>query len=216
MNDKIRAYLDHEFADAPQTRKVLELKEELLANLEERHAEELARGRSEAEAYNLAVGGLGDISELLESVKPRGWGQPDPRERKTRALLTSIAVGMYILSPFMVMLFGNRPEPTGIILMFLLIAAATGILVYNNMTRPVYKAEEDTVVEDFKEWRSSGERNYNAYKSFRGAFWSLVVAVYLLVSFLTMSWPFSWIIFIIGAAIDGIIKGVLQLKGVDK
>ena len=32
------------------------------------------------------------------------------------------------------------------------IAAATGLLIYNGMTKPHYSRADDTIVEEFKEW----------------------------------------------------------------
>ena len=37
MTDKLRLHLDEMFRDAPNTRKIYELKEELCANLEEKY-----------------------------------------------------------------------------------------------------------------------------------------------------------------------------------
>ena len=41
MVNKIRAYIDHEFAGVPEGKKVNELKEELTANLIEKYNEQL-------------------------------------------------------------------------------------------------------------------------------------------------------------------------------
>ena len=45
-----------------------------------------------------------------------------------------------------------------------------------------------------------------------GIFWTLLIAVYLLVSFLFGIWAYSWILFIIGAAVSQIINAVFRLK----
>ena len=39
----------------------------------------------------------------------------------------------------------------------------------------------------------------------------IVVVVYLLISFWTMHWGITWIIFLIAAAIDNIIKAIFEL-----
>ena len=71
MVNKIRAYIEHEFADVPESKKVIELKEELIANLIEKYNEQLLHGKTEEEAYNAVIAGLGDLSELVDSVRPR-------------------------------------------------------------------------------------------------------------------------------------------------
>jgi hypothetical protein len=45
-------------------------------------------------------------------------------------------------------------------LLFVFIAAATGLLIYNGVTREKYVKEDDTMVEEFKEWnRNSKQKN---------------------------------------------------------
>lgn len=41
MTDRIRAYLEHAFADAPKTRRIEDLKEELYSNLVEKYSDRL-------------------------------------------------------------------------------------------------------------------------------------------------------------------------------
>jgi len=215
MESKIRAYIDNAFAGAPQTKKTLDLKEELFANMCEKYSDQLKNGKTEQQAYDYVLVGIGDINELVESVKePYPLAPPSPAEIKKRALLTSCAVALYILSPTMVIIFPTffNQGTLGVIMMFALIAAATGLLVYNDMTKPKYHKIDNTVVEEFKEWRVANERERQAYASFKGAFWSIVVAVYLLSSFMLGIWAYSWIIFIIAVAVENVIKGIMHLR----
>ena len=210
MNDRIRAYLEHAFANAPKTRRMEDLKEELYSNLVEKYNDRLRQGMSEEDAYNAVIRGIGDIDELIDSVRgPSPLEPPSERESRIRALRTALAVGMYILSPLMVIFTDSE---TGIGLMFALIALATGLLIYNNMTKKRYTRADDTLVEEFKEWHVQNGRQRDALRAFSGAYWSIVVAIYLLVSFVFHIWSFSWIIFIMAAAIENIVKGILTLK----
>lgn len=214
MIDKIRAYIDHAFKDTTDTKKIRELKEELLSNLIEKYNDQLLQGKSEAEAYNNAVSGIGDISELIDSVRASSPLTPPSRqELRNYALMVSVAVAMYILSAFTIPLFTilfNAPM-IGIMVFFLIIAFATGMIIYANMMKPKYTKSEDSVVEEFKEWSNKTNRQASAWKSFSSGYWSLVVALYLAVSFIYGIWGFSWIIFIIAGAIENIIKGFVQL-----
>ena len=210
MIDRIRAYLEHAFADAPKTRRVEDLREELFSNLVEKYNDRLRQGMSEEDAYNAVIRSIGDIDELIDSVRGPSPLEPPPmRESSIRALRTAIAVALYIMSPFMVILLRG---PWGIGAMFLFIAAATGLLIYNSMTKPHYARADDTIVEEFKEWHEKNDRQRDALNAFKGAYWSIVVGIYLFVSFLFGIWSFSWILFIMAAAVENIIKGVVALR----
>ena len=189
MIDRIRAYLEHAFADAPKTRRVEDLREELFSNLVEKYNDRLRQGMSEEDAYNAVIRSIGDIDELIDSVRGPSPLEPPPmRESSIRALRTAIAVALYIMSPFMVILLRG---PWGIGAMFLFIAAATGLLIYNSMTKPHYARADDTIVEEFKEWHVKNDRQRDALNAFKGAYWSIVVGIYLFVSFLFGIWSFS-------------------------
>ena len=43
--------------------------------------------------------------------------------------------------------------------------AATGILIYNDMTKPDHMKSEETIAEEFKQWRESNSARKSAYKS---------------------------------------------------
>lgn len=213
MVNKIRAYIEHEFAEVPENRKVRELKEELTANLIEKYNEQLLHGKSEEEAYNAVIIGLGDLSELVDSVRPHSCDGPGRQERKRSAMFTASAVMLYILSPVMIILFESIGlEILGLVLFFGFIAGATGLLIYDHMTRPAYEKQDENIVEDFKEWRAKTNRQRRAFRAFHSAYWSLVVVVYFLYSFLCSSWGYSWILFIAAAAVENIVKGVMQMK----
>ncbi|NMB98416.1 MAG: hypothetical protein GYA02_17705 [Clostridiaceae bacterium] len=215
MINKIRAYIDNEFEGVPQTKKVLELKEELLGNLIEKYNDNLKIGKSEEEAYTAVISGIGDISELVENLKePYPLAPYTEKESRKRALLVSIAVGIYIISIIIVPIFTiNFGDPlTGVLAMFLLVAIATGLLIYTNMTSKNYIKSDDSLVEDFKAYRVYNERSRAVYNSFKSALWTLTVAIYLLVSFIYGIWLYSWIIFIIAGAIDEIVKGIFMLR----
>ncbi len=216
MINKIRAYIDHAFKDAPQTKKMEELKEELLGNLIEKYNDHLKNGKNEDEAYTAAISGIGDISELVDNLREPFPLMPETaKERHRSALMVAIAVALYILSAFMVPLFSiRRGDPViGIFVMFCFIAVATGLLIYNGMTRKQYKKNDDSLVEDFKAYRVNTEREKTVYRMFTSAYWTLVVAVYLLVSFIFGIWAYSWIIFIIAKAIEKIVLGIIRLRG---
>lgn len=70
----------------------------------------------------------------------------------------------------------------------LLIAGATGLLIYNNMKRTQYLKQDDTLAEDFKEWKSTANKSRRIRKIIESAILAIIIAIYLLISFTTVAW----------------------------
>lgn len=219
MEYKIRSYVDELFSAAPKTQRAYELKIELTQNLLDKYHTLLGEGKSEDDAFSLTVMSIGDINELFEGLGdgpaavPVYVPQPDGARRS--AMLTAVAIMMYILSVVPVIILGAIGifEVFGVVLMFLIIAAATGLLIYTSMTRPKRNMPDGaTVVSEFKNWQASTSQKSQLLKSIRAAFWPLVLAVYFMISFLTGKWAVTWIIFLIAPAVEAIIKAVFTLS----
>ena len=161
---KIKEYVNDLFENTPKTRKSEEFKEELLANLLDKYYDLLESNMDDENAYNKVISNIGSIDELFDKdpvqITKESW------DKKKNAKITAIAVMMYILCPVSVIVFGEVGfETLGIVVMFLLIAGATGLLIYNNMTKPQYLKQDDTLVEDFKEWKSTTNKSRRVRKS---------------------------------------------------
>ena len=63
MNERIRTHVEGLFEGAPMTRKILDLKEELLANLNSKYDDLVAGGTSPDDAYRTVIAGIGDVSK---------------------------------------------------------------------------------------------------------------------------------------------------------
>lgn len=212
MNDKLRAYIESLFEDAPKNKKTIELKEEMLQNLIEKYNDLLAEGKSEEAAYNIAAASIGDISDLIDQLNKDIKTDPSETEkqRKKSALLVSIAVMLFIVSTTPIFIFNY--SKLGLVLMFIIWATATGLLIYNGMTKPKYNKLDDTLVEEFKEWKASSAQNNSVFRAISSALWLLAVVVYFILSFFTGAWYITWVVFMISAAINSIIKAVFELK----
>ena len=214
MISKIRKYITRAFEDVPKTKKSVEMQEELISNLIEKYNDQLMENKTEEEAYNHVIAGIGDLSELTESLKERHvLSTISPQERKRSALSIAIAVMLFILSPMALIISGEvfNQEVLGLSLMFLLVALGVGILIYNSASKPKYLKEEETMIEEFKEWKSKKNRNKAVYDGLSSAFWLIVVAIYLYSSFTYYNWSYSWIIFLIAAAVFNIIKAIVDM-----
>lgn len=223
MEYNLRAYLDELFQNAPRTQKAYELKVELTQNLLDKYHALIAEGKSEQEAYNLTVMSIGDVRELFAGLED-GPVQSQPvyippvDGAKRSAAVTSIAVMLYILSVVPVIVLGSLfpaeiGGTLGVVLMFVMIAAATGLLIYNHATRPKKQPSPNTVVADFKAWQNQTDSRQGLLKAIRSAYWPLVLALYFLLSFGTGMWHVTWILFLIAPAVFGIIKAVITLNG---
>lgn len=217
MNDRLRNKVDELFVNAPRTRRANDLKEELLANLIDKYNDLIASGKSEDEAYNNVIDGIGDVNELLRGLKESDVFNYEKaeKERKKFALILSVSVGLYILSVIVLILGVSVFGDSGVIsvcVMLAIVAVATGLIIYGAVSRPKYAKADDSMVEEFKEWKSVHTERNKILQSVKSIMWMLIVIIYLAVSFLFDAWAFSWIIFIIGAAIEKIIVLIFQLK----
>ena len=213
MEEKLRQYVENLFADAPKTRKMIELRQEIWMNLKEKYDDLIKAGATEEEAYEVVKGSVGDVDELISSASEyTGMSSvKQETERKRSAKLVAIAVALYILSPVAIIVLGTSGQPIiGLTIMFALIAVATGLLVYNSSLRPKYEKMDDTMVEEFKQWQVENKQKNEKRSAYTGALWAIIVAVYFIISFLTMAWPVTWIIFIIGVALEQILKAVSE------
>ncbi len=214
MQAKLRAYMDHLFSQTRPTKAAVELKEEMLQNLTDKYNDLLAEGKSPEAAYNIATASIGDISELLNQLKqeemqaPRYSEEQIQRSRQRSALCISIAVMLYILCVVPCIIWPQY----GVILMFIMIAAATGLLIYNSMTKLSYKKTDDTVVEEFKEWKSESDERKKTIKSINSAIGTIFLVLYFVISFSTGAWYITWLIFLISGAVQNIIKACFDLK----
>lgn len=211
MIQQIRIYVNELFADAPQTKKAAELKEEVCSNLIDKYVDLTGRGMSEEEAYKAAIASIGDIDELFKMLEQE---DEDPASRRKNALLVSIAVMLYIISvvPLFIANTVGYDEELGLVAMLAICAVATGLLVFNYMTRPKYRRLDDTMVEEFKEWKQQRKKDNGTFGAISGALWTIIVAIYFLISFGLGIWHVSWIVFLIGIAIQQIIRAVMQLN----
>lgn len=214
MIDKLREYVDNLFKDAPQTKQTVEIKEEILQNTIDRYNDILNEGKSEQAAYNIAVAGIGDIDMLISSLMaPKsmsGYTKEEiENDRRRNALMLSVSVALYILCVIPPIIF---EETLGVILMFVMIAVATGLLIYRSNTKLRYDKSDETVVEDFKRWNHRRKEDNDLFGAVRSAIWAVTLILYFVISFATGAWYITWLIFIIGSAVSNIVRACFDLR----
>ncbi len=245
MKAKLKDYIDIIFTDAPQTYRAYELKEEMYTDLCEKYDDLVSEGKSPASAYHAVISGVGDISELIEELKKeadadmaRPVRQAEDSLKQARfytaeerkvvqayknrcAVMSAVAVALYILCWLPLVLLSVLWENSemsgviGLIIMFVMIATATGLFIIQGMTKPECMRGEancrDDDDDDDDDTRKKEEK-HPVYKAISGALWCLTVVVFLGVSFLTGAWYITWVIFLIATAIDNIIKACFELR----
>ncbi len=210
MEEKLRKYVEGLFVDAPKTQKTIELRQEIITNLLEKYRDLLSSGATEEEAYEIVKKSIGNVDELIDSLydgSPEETREENEMNRKKSAMFKSVSVMLYIASPiFIVALSVAGQWLLGLVLLLGCIAVATGLRVYANSVYSGYRKMDDTMVEEFKEWKAENREKEDNKKAFMNVFWLFVTVVYFVVSFATMAWYITWVIWLIGAAVEQLIK----------
>ena len=158
--DIIRSYVENAFAAYASTPQMRDLKEEILANMEEKYEEMKRQGHSENEAVGAVISEFGNIGELVSELGldqgRAGFAaaapQPGQRlltegeaadylaEKRKNGLLIALGVALCILSPsFAVLTEGlhiiqlDMAVSFSVPLLFLLVAAAVFLFIVAGM-----------------------------------------------------------------------------------
>lgn len=216
MNRKIESYLDVLFSDIPRSRKSIELREELSANMNDRMDDYLKEGKSENQSYSLVIANMGDVDELLQEVSLTADTKKEVTHyRERNAMLRTVAIMLYILAPaVLIAMTSHYSGEYSVVAMFILIAIATGLLVYSGASTPKEYAhicvDDDNDEDERSQFASTG--TWRTYRAITSMAWSIASVLYLIVSFMTFYWHITWIIFPITAAILSIFRTILQIK----
>lgn len=205
--NKIKNYVDDLFKDIKKTRKSEDLKEELLSDLEEKYQDLISNGKTEKEAYQEVIGGIGDVDELLEELKVPVTYENLEMRKKT-AFIVSLSVGLYILSLISVIVCEELlefPDTISAISFFGIAGIATCILIYHFMSIPKYRRVDDSFVEIRKEKLDTIDKNKQLLNALDTIVWLLILIIYFLISFLFNCWYISWILFLVGPLITTIV-----------
>lgn len=221
MEARLQNYIDSLFQGAPHTIAIAELREEILQNTLDRYHDLRAEGKTEEEAYRIAVSGIGNIDTLLNEngyrpignqppVYNNGYRQYDNSEEaqtkeKKRTVLVAIGVLLCILSisPPIALSHSSVGDTLGPILMFAMIAVAVFLFIYSN---------------SFKSSVDYNNNSYNKYnqkpliRSIRAVISTLCLVLYFVISFSTNAWHLTWLIFPICACLNGIVGACFDLR----
>ena len=204
--ETIKNYLEAMFLHLPKTPEVFRAKNELAQMMEDKYTELIASGMRENEAVGTVITEFGNLDELAEGLgirnlmddaNPGSDTQTGARQEKDGdAAQNGFGDGQY----------GNGAAPGGTGGEQYGAGAASGgtgeeqhgagAAPFPGYTtaKTVYKAREDEYYESKK------------LATFMSVYWLTVLCIYLLWSFLTFRWYFTWIIWPIAGVIHAIIK----------
>lgn len=224
MNERIRKHMDMLFETAPKTRKAMDLKEEMTRNANDKYDDLISEGYAGEEAYQNVISSIGDVSELFEELEERSLYTMTEEERRKKAVLTALSVGLYVFAGVVFFLFAWANSFLGVRMdlstLGLVIAGAicippTCILVYVANLYPDYKKREDNFVEEYKERSSSSKRVRAIRGSVSTIIWMVTIILYFLISFTTYAWYITWVIFLMGGCAQAIATLVFSLRSED-
>ena len=192
----------------------LRLKKELVSEVIKQYKDLSAAGKTEDEVLEVLAASMKDTNETAKiPMGQHAFSYEEIQKYRNRsAMVISISVFLYIISAalliFLITVAGVEPT-IAVSLMLLIIAFATALIIYNSASRP---KELKAVTGDSDEWNPADKKTNEVLKSIKSILWITIVAIYLAISFIFGIWGFSWIIFIIGAAVERIITLTFQLK----
>jgi len=224
MKEKIRQHFNRIFAEAPKTRKALDLKQEMIQNAIDKYDDMVADGYSEEDAYRNVIESIGDVSELFSEVEEKNLFTLSERDRKKKAVLTAAAVGIYIFAAAVFFFFGGVMDEEsvafgfdfasfGLVAALLICIAPTIMLVYAANMYPDYtKKEESDMVERYKEARYNSNRETAMRRSVNAIIWTLAVVLYFIISFTSFQWEITWLVFPMALCVQSIARLVFSLR----
>lgn len=212
--DKIKNHVEDLFKEVKKTRKSEDLKEELIADLQEKYQDLIANGTSEKDAYQEVIRGIGDIDELLEGLKEPSYVH-NLETRKKSAFVVSICTGLYILSIMSAIIFDELlgvSDAISAISLFGIAGIATCILIYHFMSIPKYEKMDETLVEEFKEWKHEKNKNKQLLNALDTISWLLILIIYFVISFTFDCWNISWVLFLVAPLITTVIHLIVEMR----
>lgn len=222
MKEKIVQYFNQLFEDAPKTRKALELKQELTQNALDKYEDMIQEGRySEEDAYQNVIQSVGDVGELFEDLEEKNLLELPEKDRKKRAMLKSVAVGLYILAGVVFfaleMVAWNIPgypfDGIGLVAAGLICIVPTIMLVYAANMYPGYsKKESANMVEEYQQEKYRNGRNKEIMGAISCIIWTAALVLYFLISFNLGGWHITWVIFLIAACVQSVAVLINSLR----
>lgn len=156
------------------------------------------------------------VEELLTGKKEEKQKKEEVQEKKVitkqeakekSAKVVSGSIFIYILAVALIMILVPVKHVNPIVassIFLILIGWATARIIKNYMSMPKFEKTKEEKKEE------------KIIKQINGIIGSICVALYFIISFTTMAWHVTWVIFIINGLICQAVKLIFMLKGDEK
>ncbi len=231
-NLRIRKYMDELFENAPVNHRTLELKEELIANALEKYNDLMLQGYGENDAFQLVVGSIGDVQQLFaemggdDDYSHAYYLQWAREAQEKKAALTAISTGLFLLAGAVLVvslllywynvkviyISGQNLNLLGIGIALLICTVPVSLLVYAHKIKPPVELADYAVKAAALETRKQRRKRFKQIKgSLEGLMWLMIVIFYFIVSFATHAWYITWIVFLVGAAVECLLDALTKI-----
>ena len=184
MRDEFKRYLDKKFANYKKSKALNEFKEEILGDLTERYEDFRAQGFSEEESKQKSLASLGDYTEALKTIDAHTPEKTAAAYSKLVVSLSFLYYTVLIIVFFTVSFLTRAWKYTWIILAVGVAAHAVFMFILNSKNAFVNK-------------RNGKVRLYSFMLCA-----VFVLVSYLVASFVTHAWSYTWLIILFGAAVS--------------
>nr|WP_315020386.1 permease prefix domain 1-containing protein [uncultured Aminipila sp.] len=210
--NQIRNYIEVMFSSLPNTHEVVEMKLNMLENMEEKFQELLKDGKNENEAVGIILADFGSMEELKEelgisNIQPQNVECNPPTQensplkeeyfafKRRYGIALAIACTFFITAPFIYVFLKDLYRDSSsisLLIFFCLISCGVGICIYYRTQDSHYK--ELLYINKNEETRTS--------MLVKSTIFSIATIIYLCAGFIGGLWHPTWIIFIVAAMIS--------------
>ena len=206
MREQLIHYVSLLFAGAKNAE---DIQQEIMQNTLDRYDDMIAQGKTPEAAYRLAISGIGDINEILNTIPCQDSSDcKAPKSDDTdnslfSKIVRAIAVGLYILCPVPLFVLSEFNMSTlGLCGTIGVVAVATVVLILGKKKgEPAPKSSEH-----------DAHPESELTKSINSLIWAIGLAIYFIISFATQAWFITWVVFPMIGAVQGIVKACMDIK----
>lgn len=175
-----------------------------LCELFEISTDELLRGKKAELKKEEKIEEGEKCTELKDDTKE--MNKDEIRRKSANEISTSIFIYIASIAVFIVIVSSTNIDVIlSVGLLLIACAYATARIIKGCMSMPKEEPKVEKVINEKKE----------ILKSIKCIIWCLITAIYIILSFATMAWYITWVLFIIGAVITEIVKLCFLLKEVE-
>jgi len=217
LRTEYRMHLNKLFHAVKPSGRLEDLKDEIVDAMAERYYGALYHGEQPEQAYRIGIRSVGRVSEIIRNLR-HDEELDYHRVRRTKILYAvgvALSVALFVTSAIVyLMISAKYPAGNPIPIAWLLGIAGAGVcvLIFFVISIPRYIRFDDTIVEEFKEWRSATSARVRTQRALSTLLWSAALALYLVLSFWLAAWAYTWILFLICFALDRAVAAFLSLR----